>query len=151
MNPWFLERSARCAFRLQRSNRVAQRGREGASGVSPSRRQKVLTIEGLAQRGQLHPVQKAWIDNEVPAVRLLPVGPDHDGGCAPREEPEPERQGHRRGDDQHLPLRHLHRIRGRDPRRGEIAEVGEGVRRQPMKNVSRREFLKQSAAIGGRP
>jgi isoquinoline 1-oxidoreductase alpha subunit len=26
----------------------------------------VLTIEGLAQKGQLHAVQKAWIDNEVP-------------------------------------------------------------------------------------
>ena len=34
--------------------------------VSAAAGQKVLTIEGLAQKGQLHPVQKAWIDNEVP-------------------------------------------------------------------------------------
>src|SRR5256712_12081376 len=34
--------------------------------VSAAANQKVLTIEGLAQRGQLHPVQKAWIDHEVP-------------------------------------------------------------------------------------
>ena len=34
--------------------------------VSAAAGQKVLTIEGLAQKGQLHPVQRAWIDNEVP-------------------------------------------------------------------------------------
>ena len=34
--------------------------------VSAAAGQKVLTIEGLAQKGQLHPVQKAWIDHEVP-------------------------------------------------------------------------------------
>jgi isoquinoline 1-oxidoreductase alpha subunit len=34
--------------------------------VSAAANQKVLTIEGLAQRGQLHPVQRAWIDHEVP-------------------------------------------------------------------------------------
>jgi len=34
--------------------------------VSAAADEKVLTIEGLAQRGQLHPVQKAWIDHEVP-------------------------------------------------------------------------------------
>jgi isoquinoline 1-oxidoreductase alpha subunit len=34
--------------------------------VSAAAGQKVLTVEGLAQRGQLHPVQRAWIDHEVP-------------------------------------------------------------------------------------
>ncbi len=34
--------------------------------VSAAAGQSVLTIEGLAQRGRMHPVQKAWIDHEVP-------------------------------------------------------------------------------------
>ena len=41
------------------------------------------------------------------AMRLLPVRPDHGGGGTAEEEAEADRPGHRRGDDQHLPLRHL--------------------------------------------
>jgi isoquinoline 1-oxidoreductase alpha subunit len=34
--------------------------------VSEAAGKRVLTIEGLAQGGRLHPVQQAWIDHQVP-------------------------------------------------------------------------------------
>ena len=34
--------------------------------VSAAEGKKITTIEGLAQNGVLHKVQKAWIDNDVP-------------------------------------------------------------------------------------
>lgn len=34
--------------------------------VSQAAGKKVVTIEGLAARGRMHPVQKAWLDLEVP-------------------------------------------------------------------------------------
>jgi isoquinoline 1-oxidoreductase alpha subunit len=34
--------------------------------VSGAAGKKVTTIEGLAQGGKLHPVQQAWIENQVP-------------------------------------------------------------------------------------
>jgi isoquinoline 1-oxidoreductase subunit alpha len=34
--------------------------------VSAAAGKQVLTIEGLAKGGKLHPVQQAWIDNQVP-------------------------------------------------------------------------------------
>jgi len=60
--------------------------------VSAAAGKQVLTIEGLAQRGRMHPVQKAWIDHEVPqcgycqsgqimaAVALLKKNPDPSDG-----------------------------------------------------------------------
>ena len=41
------------------------------------------------------------------AMRLLPVRPDHGGRGAAEEEAQADRPGHRRGDDQYLPMRHL--------------------------------------------
>lgn len=34
--------------------------------VSAAAGQKVITIEGLADKGRLHAVQQAWIDHQVP-------------------------------------------------------------------------------------
>ena len=34
--------------------------------VSDAAGKKVVTLEGLAPRGRLHPVQQAWIDHQVP-------------------------------------------------------------------------------------
>src|SRR6266568_451483 len=50
--------------------------------------------EGLGERG-------------CAAMRLLPVRPDHGRRGSPQEDPQADRQGHRRSDDQHLPVRHL--------------------------------------------
>jgi isoquinoline 1-oxidoreductase alpha subunit len=40
--------------------------RSCAYPVSAAAGQKVVTIEGLANKGKLHPVQQAWIDHQVP-------------------------------------------------------------------------------------
>src|SRR5437867_10048469 len=86
-------------------------------------------------------------------MRLLPVRTDHGGRRAAREKAAAERRRYRRGDDQHLPLRHLPaHPRGRAPggRNGQ-----EGLKETTMKNttratnLSRRKFIVGSAATGG--
>ena len=67
---------------------------------------QVTTIEGLADGDTLHPVQQAWIDEDVAPVRLLPARSDHGRRRAPGGEPASDRRRHRRH-RQRLPLRHL--------------------------------------------
>src|SRR5439155_24223541 len=82
------------------------------------------------------------------AVRILPVRYDH-GGRRPAEGSTPaHRRTDRRGDDQHLSLRHLPAGQEGDPRRSrrqgnEECDVNERA------NLTRRSLLKATAAIGG--
>src|SRR6267378_2761989 len=80
-------------------------------------------------------------------MRLLPVGHDHGGGCAPQDESQAERRRHRLRHHQHLPLRHLPAGARSDPRRRQ------GRVREPtmtaMPKFTRRTFLISSAAVGG--
>src|SRR4051812_27796730 len=89
---------------------------------------------------------------------LLPVRSDHGGGGAVEENPTPDRPGHRRSDDQHLPLRHLSAYpRGRAHGRGRLHHRKQGLRESAMrkmtfgkgKHLSRRNFVVGTAAAGG--
>src|SRR5512145_840826 len=80
------------------------------------------------------------------AVRLLPVGPDHGRCGAAFEESQADRRRYRRGNDEHLPLRHV----SAHPRRGapRSRNAGEGGRMK-LANPARRRFIVGSAVAGG--
>ena len=68
--------------------------------------QKIVTIEGLSPDGS-PPGAEGLGRARRAAVRLLPERHDHGRGGAAEDEAQADRRRHRRGDDQHLPLRHL--------------------------------------------
>ena len=72
----------------------------------------ITTIEGLkSAAGVLHPVQQAWIDEQVPQCGSIAEG-----------QSAPERRGHRRRDErQRVPLRHLQPHAQGDPPRRRLA------------------------------
>src|SRR5882762_6195122 len=90
-------------------------------------------------------------------MRLLPVRPAHECGCAAAGKTSAHRRGHRSGDDwQCLPLRNLSahpksdpscRKHGRERRHPVKARLGETLR--STKGIKRREFLKFSVAASG--
>src|SRR5437016_9491297 len=75
------------------------------------------------------------------AVRLLPVGPDHGGRRAARQERQSERRRDRRRDDEHLPLRDI----PADPRRHPPRRAA-GLTMSARTPLTRREFLETSGA-----
>ena len=87
--------------------------------------QNVVTLEGLSRGNRLHPVQRAFIEEQAVAMRLLHQRHDHGVGGVPRRQQEPERGRYQEGAGQeHLPLRHPHphcprgQARGRRRRKG---------------------------------
>ena len=61
--------------------------------VSRAADKEVTTIEGLSS-DLSHPLQRAWIAQDVP-VRILPVGPDHVGRRPAPRKRAPDRRRHR--------------------------------------------------------
>ena len=106
------------------------------------RRQDGLTIEGLAL-GQLHAVQKAWIEQQVPQCGYCQPGFIMSAVALLKANPKPSDKRHRRGPVQHLPLRHLQR---HPPRR---ASRGGAAGRRAVKKSTRRMAIIGGVAGGG--
>ena len=66
----------------------------------------VTTIEGLADGDTLHPVQQAWIDEDVAQCGFCQPGQIMAAAALLAANPQPDRRRHRR-DRERLPLRHL--------------------------------------------
>ena len=68
---------------------------------------KITTIEGLSP-DRSHPVQRAWIEVDVPQCGYCQSGQIMSAAALLAQEPATDRRGDRRRDEgQHLPLRHL--------------------------------------------
>ena len=94
---------------------------------------RIVTIEGLSATSS-HPVQKAWAALDVPQCGYCQSGQIMAAAALLREEPEADRRRHRRGDDQHLPLRHLSaHPRGRAHGGGSAAARSSAPSRDPTR------------------
>jgi isoquinoline 1-oxidoreductase subunit alpha len=57
--------------------------------VSEAEGKQITTIEGLAQKGVLHPVQKAWLEHDVPQCGYCQTGMIMAVAALLREKPKP--------------------------------------------------------------
>jgi isoquinoline 1-oxidoreductase alpha subunit len=57
--------------------------------VSEAEGKQITTIEGLAQNGVLHPVQKAWLDHDVPQCGYCQSGMIMAVAALLKEKPQP--------------------------------------------------------------
>jgi len=86
--------------------------------VSAVEGKQITTIEGLAQNGTPHPVQKAWLDLDVPQCGYCQSGMIMAVAALLKEKCR-DRPGHKRGHHQYLPMRNLQAGSRGHPRRRE--------------------------------
>src|SRR5258708_8550885 len=79
--------------------------------VSAVEGKKITTIEGLAQGGTLHKVQKAWLEHDVPQCGYCQSGMIMAGWAGPPEKTTPAAADHRAADTRTYPLRALPPVR----------------------------------------
>ena len=96
------------------------------------RGKRVVTIEALGTPERPHPLQQAWVEHQVPQCGYCQSGMLMAAAALLAKQPHAERRRDRRGDHQHLPLRHLPAHPRRHPRRraAAAAEAGSGARSQ---------------------
>ena len=106
-------------------------------------RQGITTIEGLAPAGGLHPVQAAWIEDDVPQCGYCQAGQIMMAvSLLAREAASVGRRDPRRDVGQHVPLRHLP---AHSPRRAPRVAARAARRRRREVDDER-----PAASIGGR-
>ena len=115
-------------------------------------RQRITTIEGLSADGRLHPVQQAWIDEDVPQCGYCQAGQIMMAASLLQVTPHPT-DGQIVGCDveQSLPVRELSAHPPRDPPRRQRPGQRKRARRCAMSRlrVSRRAFLKAGGTAAG--
>ena len=90
--------------------------------VSAAEGKQITTIEGLAQNGVLHKVQKAWIEHDVPQCGYCQSGMIMAVAALLKDKPKPTDADIDADHHQYLPLRHLPAGARGDPRRRRARE-----------------------------
>ena len=97
------------------------------------RQGEVTTLEGLAPDGTLHPIQQAWIDEQVPACGFCQNGQIMTAKAMLDRNPESDRRADSRGHERHaVPLHDLLPHPGRHQARREDDVGGKEVPRMTL-------------------
>ncbi len=104
--------------------------------MSQVQNDEITTLEGLAQNGKLHPLQQAWIDEQVPQCGFCQNGQILTAKALLDKTAEPHRRANPRGHERHAVslydvLRHQ--------RRHQTRRKGDGMRR--------RDFVKNTGLL----